>query len=219
MVDEVPTIRVFLLDDHEVVRDGIRHLIEVEDDMEVVGEAATVADAIGVIERCRPTVAVLDVRLSDGSGIEVCREVRSDGVACLIFTSFPSEDTLFDAIMAGAAGYVVKDVGGTELISSIRRVAAGHCLLDRDGRKRVIDNVGATGPSGQAKGLSAQEARVLDLLAQGLTNRQIGAELFLTEKTVKNYVSKLLGKLGVSSRTQAALYAVRNGVAEDHTVT
>ena len=206
------TIRVFLLDDHEVVRRGLRDLIDAEEDLEVVGEAGSVAEATDVVEACTPHVAVLDVQLGDGTGIEVCRDLRSahPDIHCLMLTSYADDEALFDSIMAGAAGYVLKQVRGNDLIDSIRRVAAGQSLLDPALTTRVLDRLrkGAEEDEQLAQ-LTPQERRVLDLLAEGLTNRQIAERLFLAEKTVKNYVSNLLMKMGMQRRTEAAVYAAR----------
>lgn len=206
------TIRVFLVDDHEVVRTGLRALLESADDLEVVGEAGTMADALVRIPLANPDVAVLDVRLPDGSGIEVCREVRSDhpDVACLMLTSYADDEALLAAVMAGAAGYVLKQVGGTDLVADVRKVAAGGSLLDPRLTERVLDRI-RQGPQEDKRlaTLTAQERRILDQIAQGRTNRQIGEELFLAEKTVKNYVSNLLAKLGMERRTEAAVFATR----------
>jgi DNA-binding NarL/FixJ family response regulator len=204
-------ISVFLLDDHEVVREGIRYLIEAEGDLKVVGEASTAREALQRIPQLTPEVAVLDVRLPDGNGVEVCREIRSADprIACLMLTSFSDDEALFDAIMAGASGYVLKEVRGSHLVTSIREVAAGHSLLDPGTTARVLERVRITGPAGSEGRLTPQEQRILDLLAEGLTNRQIAEALHLSEKTVKNYVSNLLAKLGMSRRTEAAVYAVR----------
>ncbi len=205
-------LRIFLVDDHEVVRAGLRTLLEAESDMEVVGEAGTVAEALARIPPTRPDVAILDVRLPDGSGVEVCREIRSQvpETACLMLTSYADDEALFAAIMAGAAGYVLKQVGGTDLVEDIRRVAAGQSLLDPALTQRIIERMQA-GPEEDARlvGLTPQERRILDLIAEGQTNRQIAESLFLAEKTVKNYVSNLLAKLGMERRTQAATYAAR----------
>ncbi len=206
------TIRIFLVDDHEVVRTGLRALLESAEDLEVVGEAGTVADAVVRIPLAKPDVAVLDVRLPDGSGIEVCREVRSDhpDVACLMLTSYADDEALLAAVMAGAAGYVLKQVGGTDLVADVRKVAAGGSLLDPRLTERVLDRI-RQGPQEDKRlaTLTAQERRILDQIAQGRTNRQIGEELFLAEKTVKNYVSNLLAKLGMERRTEAAVFATR----------
>ena len=204
-------IRVFLLDDHEVVRRGVRELIENEDDMTVVGEAGTAEEAYGRIPATSPTVAVLDVRLPDGDGIEVCREIRSkhDEIACIMLTSFADDEAVYAAIMAGAAGYVLKQVRGSDLIEGIRRVADGESLLDPSVTTRLLDRLRHRGDGDELANLSEQERKILDLIAEGLTNRQIGERMFLAEKTVKNYVSNLLAKLGMSRRTEAAVYAAR----------
>ena len=204
-------IRVFLLDDHEVVRQGIRSLLEADGDMVVVGEAGTAEAALKAIPETRPRVAVLDVRLPDGSGVEVCREVRSrqPEVACLMLTSFSDDEALFDAIMAGASGYVLKQVGGSDLVGDIRKVAAGHSLLDPDLTNRALARIRARQQEEREDHLTPQEERILSHIAEGMTNRQIAESMYLSEKTVKNYVSNLLAKLGVSRRTEAAVYAVR----------
>ena len=204
------TIKVFLLDDHEVVRRGLRELLEVEPDIEVVGESGSAAEATRRIPALRPDVAVLDGRLPDGSGIDVCRDVRSidPSVHALILTSFDEDAALFAAIMAGASGYVLKDIRGTDLVDAVRRVAAGQSLLDPAVTARVLERL-RNGPEQdpRLKGLTDQERRILDHIAEGKTNRQIGEEMFLAEKTVKNYVSSLLAKLGMQRRTQAAVFA------------
>jgi two-component system response regulator DevR len=206
-------IRVFLLDDHEVVRRGVHELLSIEDDIEVVGEAGTAAEALTRIPATRPDVAVLDVRLPDGSGVEVCREIRSQqpDIKCLMLTSFSDDEALFDAIMAGASGYVLKAIRGTDLLSAVRDVASGKSLLDPVATGRVLarlrDGGGQEDP--RMAGLTKQERRILDLIGEGMTNRQIGNELHLAEKTVKNYVSSLLAKLGMERRTQAAAYVAR----------
>jgi two-component system, NarL family, response regulator DevR len=206
-------IRVFLLDDHAVVREGLRSLLETDGDMEVVGEAGTAAEALIGIATSAPRVAVLDVRLPDGNGVEVCREVRSahPEVACLMLTSFSDDEALFDAIMAGASGYVLKEVGGSDLVSDVRKVANGHSLLDPGLTARVVDRMRSRRDEPRQEHLTAQEERILDHIAEGLTNRQIAEAMYLSEKTVKNYVSNLLAKLGMSRRTEAAVYAVRRG--------
>lgn len=207
-------IRVFLLDDHEVVRRGVHELLAAEEDIEVVGEAGTAADALARIPATRPDVAVLDVRLPDGSGVEVCREVRSrdDSVKCLMLTSYADDEALFDAIMAGASGYVLKAIRGNELLSAVRDVAAGKSLLDPAATARVLERL-REGKDGKADdrlaGLTDQERRILDLIGEGLTNRVIGERLHLAEKTIKNYVSSLLSKLGMERRSQAAAYVAR----------
>jgi two-component system response regulator DevR len=200
-------VRVFLLDDHELVRRGLRALVE-RAGLEVVGEAGTAAEGRVRILASRPQVAILDARLPDGSGIDVCRDVRSadPSIACLILTSYDDDVALFAAIMAGAAGYVLKQVLGNDLVAGVRRVAAGHSLLDPAVTLRVqtrLREEPATDP--RLGRLTEQERRVLDLVSEGLTNRQIGARMLLAEKTVKNYVSSLLAKLGVETPTQAAI--------------
>jgi len=205
-------LKIFLVDDHEVVRRGVRELLEGEDDFEVVGEAGTVEDALNRINASRPDVAVLDVRLPDGSGVELCRELRSEhpSLACLMLTSYDDDEALFEAIVAGAAGYVLKQVKGNDIIDAVRRVGQGQILLDPAMTSRVVGRLrnGVTEDPRMA-GLSNQEQRILGLLAEGKTNRQIGTEMFLAEKTVKNYVSNLLTKMGMSHRTEAAVYAAR----------
>ena len=204
-------IRVFLLDDHEIVRRGVRDLLEAEDDIEVVGEAGTAEEAVGRIPATQPDVAVLDVRLPDGDGIEVCREIRSrhDEIACLMLTSFADDEAVYAAIMAGAAGYVLKQVRGNDLVDAVRRVGGGESLLDPAVTARVLDRLRRSQEGDDLAGLTEQEKRLLDLIAQGLTNRQIGEQMFLAEKTIKNYVSNLLAKLGMSRRTEVAAYAAR----------
>lgn len=222
------TIRVFLLDDHEIVRTGLRSLLSVEDDLEVVGEAGTSEDALARIPVVRPDVALLDVRLPDGNGVEVCREIRSHhpSVGCLILTSFADDEALFAAIMAGAAGYVIKQASGTHLVDDIRRVAAGRPVLERDLVEQVMARVRANAARDRRlELLTEQERRILEQIAEGRTNRQIGDSLYLAEKTVKNYVSALLAKLGMQGRTEAAGYAARvrerqaRGIAPDSTGT
>ncbi|MFE5811556.1 response regulator [Streptomyces sp. NPDC056491] len=208
-------IKVFLLDDHEVVRRGVHELLSVEQDIEIVGEAGTAADALVRIPATRPDVAVLDVRLPDGSGVEVCREVRSqdEDVKCLMLTSFADDEALFDAIMAGASGYVLKAIRGNELLSAVRDVAAGKSLLDPVATARVLERLREGGRGGRGDdrlaNLTEQERRILDLIGEGLTNRVIGERLHLAEKTIKNYVSSLLSKLGMERRSQAAAYVAR----------
>jgi DNA-binding NarL/FixJ family response regulator len=205
-------ITVFLLDDHEVVRRGVRALLESEGDIKVIGESSLASEAAARIPALRPQVALLDGRLADGSGIEVCRQVRSvdPGIAALILTSYDDDDALFAAIMAGAAGYVLKQVHGADLVTAVRRVAAGQSMLDPAVTDRVLARL-RSGPHKDplTKHLSPKEEQILDLVGEGLTNRQIAERLTLAEKTVKNYVSTLLGKLGVESRTQAAVLAAR----------
>jgi DNA-binding NarL/FixJ family response regulator len=205
-------IGVFLVDDHEIVRRGVRDLLESQPDIVVVGEAGTAESALADIPALLPDVAVLDVRLPDGNGVSVCREIRSQvpQVACLMLTSFGDDEALFDAIMAGAAGYVLKQIRGTDLIGAIRTVASGQSLIDPKAACRVMDQMRdrARGTDPLAA-LTTPELRILELIGKGLTNRQIGERLFLAEKTVKNYVSSLFVKLGMERRTQAAAFAVR----------
>jgi two-component system response regulator DevR len=205
-------IRVFLLDDHEVVRRGLRELFESSADLEVVGESALAAEAGRRIPALRPDVAVLDARLPDGSGIDVARDVRSvdPSIKALILTSYDDDEALFSAIMAGAAGYVLKDVKGTDLVDAVRRVAAGQSLLDPAVTQRVLERL-RHGPEEPAelRRLTDQERRILEYIAEGLTNRQIAERMFLAEKTVKNYVSSVLAKLGLERRTQAAVFATK----------
>lgn len=188
-------------------------MLSVESDIEVVGEAGTAADALVRIPATRPDVAVLDVRLPDGSGVEVCREIRSgdDSVKCLMLTSYADDEALFDAIMAGASGYVLKAIRGKELLTAVRDVAAGKSLLDPVATARVLQRLreGAPKADDRLAHLTDQERRILDLIGEGLTNRQIGSELHLAEKTIKNYVSSLLSKLGMQRRSQAAAYVAR----------
>ncbi|NRQ40485.1 response regulator transcription factor [Nonomuraea sp. NN258] len=205
-------IRVFLLDDHEVVRRGVAALLDSEDDIEVIGEAGTAESAIARIPALKPDVAVLDVRLPDGNGVDVCREVRSKlpGLACLMLTSFADDDALFDAVMAGASGYVLKQIHGSDLVGAVRTVASGQSLLDPATTaamlQRLRDQAARKDP---LAALTEQERHILDLIGDGLTNRQIGERLFLAEKTVKNYVSNLLAKLNMQRRTQAAALSAR----------
>jgi two-component system response regulator DevR len=204
--------RVFLLDDHEIVRQGLRSLIEVEHDLEVVGEASTAEQALVRVPLVKPDVAVLDVRLPDGDGIEVCRELRSrhPEIACLMLTSFSDDEALFSAIMAGAAGYLLKQIRGTELVEGIRRVARGESLLDPLVTRRVLERIRTpVVERDELEDLSPQERVILDHIAEGKTNRQIADDMCLAEKTIKNYVSNLLAKLGMSRRTEAAAYAAR----------
>jgi len=211
MVDD-GQIRVFLLDDHEVVRRGVRELLEAETDITVVGEADSAATAIARIPATRPQVALLDVRLPDGDGVDVCREIRSQepNVGCIMLTSFSDDDALFQAILAGASGYLLKQIRGTDIVDAVRRVAAGQSLLDPAVTNRVLERL-RNPPEEDARlaSLTPQERRILMLIADGLTNRQIANEIHLAEKTVKNYVSNLLAKLGMERRTQAAVFASR----------
>jgi two-component system response regulator DevR len=197
-------IRVFLVDDHELVRRGIAALLSAEIDMEIVGEASTAAQARGRIRATRPDIAVLDVRLPDGSGIDVCRDVRSEnpGTRCLILTGYDDDEAIYAAVLAGAAGYVIKDVQGSRLVDSVRRVAGGATLLDPALNRRVVERISS---DSRLESLSAREREILPLIAEGLTNREIGIRLSLAEKTVKNYISGLLSKLGLQRRTQAAV--------------
>jgi DNA-binding NarL/FixJ family response regulator len=203
-------ITVFLLDDHELVRRGVRELLESEDDIKVVGEASTEAEAIGRVHALDPDVAILDVRLEEGNGVAACREIRSrhPRTACLMLTSFADDEALFQAIMAGAAGYVLKQIRSGDLVDAVRRIAAGQNLLDPAVTARVLERL-RRGPEEDEliARLSPQEQEVLALLADGLTNRQIAAKLFLAEKTIKNYVTSVLSKMGMARRTEAAVYA------------
>lgn len=215
-----PMVRVFLLDDHEVVRRGVADLLESEPDLMVVGEAATAAEALARVPATRPDVAVLDVRLPDGDGVSVCRELRSrmPDLRCLMLTSFADDDALFDAVMAGASGYVLKQIRGTDLVGAVRTVASGQSLLDARTTAQVLDRIrGNAERADPIAALSEQERTVLALIGEGLTNRQIGERMFLAEKTVKNYVSHLLAKLGMQRRTQAAVLATELRRGEDPT--
>ncbi len=204
-------VRIFLLDDHEVVRRGIRDLLESEPGLEVVGEAATAGEAVDAIVRLAPDVAVLDARLPDGSGIQVCRDVRArnSAISVVILTSYDDDEALFSAIMAGAAGYALKQIRGNDLIDAVRRVASGQSLLDPAVTQRVLERIRTQNPEGPLSGLTQQERRVLQLIGDGLTNREIADQMFLAEKTVKNYVSQLLAKLNMQRRTQIAVLAAR----------
>ena len=205
-------ITVFLLDDHELIRRGIRTLLESEGDIEVVGEAGSAAEAVARIPALRPRVAVVDGRLPDGTGVEVCREIRAadPSIAVLVLTGYDDDDALFAAIMAGASGFVLKQISGDELVDAVRRVAAGQSLLDPAVTARVLARLrDETYKDPVARHLTPKEEQILELVGQGLTNRQIADQLDLAEKTVKNYVSIVLGKLGVESRTQAAVLASR----------
>jgi len=208
----VTGVRVFLLDDHEIVRRGVRELIDAEDDLEVVGEAGTAEQALARVPATQPDVAVLDVRLPDGSGIEVCRDLRSShaDLACIMLTSFSDDEALMQAVMAGASGYLLKQIRGTDIIAAIRAVAAGRSLLDPALAAQAAERL-RRGPEEDERlaQLTNQERRILLLIAEGLTNRQIAGEMHLAEKTVKNYVSNLLSKLGMERRTQAAVFAAR----------
>ena len=209
----VEKIRVFLLDDHEVVRRGVRELLEAEPDIVVVGESGLADEAARRIPALRPHVAILDARLPDGSGIDVCREIRSRDprIKVLILTSYDDDDALFAAIMAGAAGYTLKQVRGSDLVETLRRVAHGQSTLDPSVTAAVLDRVRHGPPVDQELArLTGQEQKILDLIGEGLTNREIGERMFLAEKTVKNYVSSMLAKLGLRSRTQAAIFAAKH---------
>ena len=212
MSDDGP-IRVYLLDDHEVVRQGLKALLEDAGGIEVVGESGSAVEATSRIPATRPHVAVLDARLPDGSGIEVCRSVRSvdDSIQALILTSYDDDEALFAAIMAGAAGYTLKQVKGNDLVDAVRRVAAGQSMLDPSVTAQVLDRV-RNGPpvDKELAKLTEQEQRILDLIGDGLTNRQIAERMYLAEKTVKNYASSMFAKLGLTSRTQAAIFAAKH---------
>jgi DNA-binding NarL/FixJ family response regulator len=206
-------IRVFLLDDHEIVRRGLHELLESEGDIEVVGESGLAQEALRRIPALKPDVAVLDGRLPDGSGIDVCRDVRSKHpeIAALILTSYDDDEALFSAIMAGAAGYVLKQVRGNDLLETVRRVASGQSTLDPAVTQQVLDRLRRGPEEDPALGpLTPQERRILELIGEGMTNRQIAEAMFLAEKTVKNYVSAMLAKLNLERRTQAAVFATKH---------
>ena len=217
---DAPVIKVFLLDDHELVRRGLHELLSLETDLEVVGEASTAAEGLARIPAVRPDVAVLDVRLPDGNGVEVCRDIRSrlPEVHCLMLTSYADDEAMVDALLAGAAGYVLKDIRGADLVGAVRRVAAGESLLDPKATERLLNRLRGTEPKDDERleQLTGQERRILDLIGEGLTNRQIGDQLHLAEKTVKNYVSSLLAKLGMERRTQAAAFSARLTAEHEH---
>ena len=204
-------ISVFLVDDHEIVRCGVADLIDDEEDLVVVGQAGTVAEAMVRIPAANPDIAVLDIRLPDGNGVELCRELRAlcPDLNCLMLTSFTDEQAMLDAIMAGAGGYVIKDIRGMELLSAIRTVGSGRSLLDNRAASALMDRLRAAGEASPIAALTEQEQTLLELLGEGLTNRQISTRMFLSEKTIKNYVSRLLAKLGVERRTQAAVLATK----------
>lgn len=204
------TLGVFLLDDHEVVRLGVAALIDSQPDLEVVGQAATAAEALRAIDASRPDVAVLDVRLEDGNGVEVCREIRSSHpeIVCLMLTSFRSDRAIVDAAIAGAAGFAVKQLNGTDIVDSIRKVGRGQTLLDDATARMALRRLNDS-EMGPLQHLSPQESRIFELIGEGHTNRQIAEEMYLAEKTVKNYVSNVLAKLGMSRRTEAAALAAR----------
>ncbi|MGZ8801186.1 MAG: hypoxia response regulator transcription factor DosR/DevR [Mycobacterium sp.] len=202
-------VRVFLVDDHEVVRRGLMDLLSNDRGLDVVGEAGSVAEALARIPALQPDVAVLDVRLPDGNGIELCRDLlsRLPDLRCLMLTSFTSDEAMLDAVLAGASGYVLKDIKGMELANAIKEVGSGRSLLDNRAAAALMDKLrGADGRSDLLSDLTDQERVLLDLLGEGLTNKQIAARMFLAEKTVKNYVSRLLAKLGMERRTQAAVF-------------
>ena len=202
-------ITVFLVDAHELVRRGVAELLEAEPDLQVVGEAGSVGEALLRLPALHPSVAVLDVRLPDGNGVELCREIRSllPGTACLMLTSFTDDQALFDAVLAGASGYVVKDVRGADLVGAVRTVGAGGSLLDPYATSLVLARLRAPASHDALEVLSEQERKVLALVGEGLTNREIGVRMHLAEKTVKNYVSNVLSKLGLQRRTQVAVLA------------
>jgi two-component system response regulator DevR len=204
-------VRVFLLDDHEIVRRGLREVFEAEEDLKVVGEASNAEEAMLRVPLAKADVAVLDVRLPGGSGIEVCRDLRAQmpELRCLMLTSFADDEALFSAILAGASGYFLKQIRGPDLVSAVRRVAQGQSLIDPALTAKVMERLRGGQQDERIAKLSHQERRILDLIAEGKTNRQIGAEMYLAEKTVKNYVSNLLAKMGFSRRTEAAVYATR----------
>ena len=210
---------VFLVDDHEIVRRGVRELLESTDDISVIGEAGTVVDALFLIPQNLPDILVLDVRLPDGSGIEVCREIRSEHpeVRCLMLTAFEEDDALLNAVLAGADGFVLKKIQGNELVEAVRAIAGGRSLLDATNLDSARGRLRTRGDNADARlqYLTPQELRILECLADGLTNRQIAEKMFLAEKTVKNYVSSLLSKMGVSRRTEAAVFAARKQVREE----
>jgi DNA-binding NarL/FixJ family response regulator len=208
-------VRIFLLDDHEIVRRGLREVFEAEEDMEVVGEAGNAEEAMARVPATRPDVAVLDVRLPGTSGIEVCRDLRAllPDLRCLMLTSFADDDALFSAILAGASGYLLKQIRGSDLVSAVRRVAEGQSLIDPALTAGVLERLKGKPEDERIAKLSTQERRILDLIAEGKTNRQIGADMYLAEKTVKNYVSNMLAKMGFSRRTEAAVYATRTKAA------
>lgn len=203
-------VKVFLVDDHEVVRRGLVDLLGADPELDVVGEARSVAEAMARVPAARPDVAVLDVRLPDGNGIELCRDLlsRMPDLRCLILTSYTSDEAMLDAILAGASGYVVKDIKGMELARAVKDVGAGRSLLDNRAAAALMAKLrGAAEKQDPLSGLTDQERTLLGLLSEGLTNKQIADRMFLAEKTVKNYVSRLLAKLGMERRTQAAVFA------------
>jgi DNA-binding NarL/FixJ family response regulator len=218
MSESAAPVRVFLMDDHEVVREGVRQLLESTGEIKVVGEASSCEEALQRIPATRPSVAILDVQLPDGSGVEVCRDIRSDHpeVFCLMLTSFSDEEALFQSIMAGAAGYILKQIRGNDLVATVKRVAAGESLIDPAITGRLLERLRHPQPEEDPRlaSLTKLERVILDHVAEGMTNRQIAGQVNLAEKTVKNYVSSILMKLGMARRTEAAVYAVR--AAERH---
>jgi two-component system response regulator DevR len=210
------TTRVFLVDDHEIVRRGLRELFEPQEDIEIVGEASNAEEALSRVPRAKPDVAIVDVRLPGSGGVELCRDLRASlpGLRCLMLTSFSDEDALFSAVLAGASGYLLKEVRGPELVLAVRRVAAGQSLIDPALATKARSWLQSSHQDRLLAKLSPQERRILDLIAEGKTNRQIGEELYLAEKTVKNYVSHLLAKMGFSRRTEAAVYVARAKLGE-----
>src|ERR1700722_4359049 len=204
-------LKVYLVDDHEVVRRGVRELLESEDDITVVGEAGTQEEALSNIPQVHPDVVLLDVRLPDGDGIEICREIRSSApeIACLMLTSFADDEAFLGAVIAGASGYVLKQIRGNDLVASVRRAAKGESLLDPMMVAKARARLGRDVEEERLRGLSPQERRILELISEGMTNREIADTMFLAEKTVRNYVSNLLLKMGMKHRTEAAVFAVR----------
>ncbi len=214
------SVSVFIVDDHELVRRGVVDFLRAQEGVEVVGEAGTAEEALSRVGDARPDVVLLDVRLPDGSGIEVCREIRSrhPSVHCVVFTSYPDEESLFSAIMAGASGYLLKSIKADELLEALRKVAAGQSLLDPSVTGQVLDRIrGMQEADTRVAALTEQERRILDLIGEGLSNREIAERVHLAEKTVKNYVSSLLDKLGMERRTQAAVFADRLTERRSHT--
>lgn len=212
-------ITVFLVDDHEVVRRGLADLLEEEEDFSVIGQASSVAEAMARIPALQPDIAVLDIRLPDGNGVELCRDLRSKlpSLNCLMLTSFTDEHAMLDAIMAGAGGYVIKDIKGMELVSAVRTVGSGSSLLDNRAAAALMNRLrAATENPSPLAGLTAQERTLLELIGEGLTNRQIAERMYLAEKTVKNYVSRLLSKLDLERRTQVAVLATKLAREKKH---
>jgi len=208
----MPTLTVFVVDDHEVVRRGLTDLLNQADGLTVIGAAATAAQAMARVPELHPDVAVLDVSLPDGNGVEVCRELRSllPDLQCLMLTSYTDEQAMMDAFLAGATGFVIKDITGVDLVAAVRTVGSGHSLLDQRAATALLTRLRTgTAPPGPLSDLTEQERAALELIGQGLTNRQIAERMFVAEKTVKNYVSHLLAKLGMTSRTQAAVLATQ----------